>query len=119
MVFIGQSSNPSRLNPLHFQRGAHDGKRFAYDDINNDVPRCVSLDNPSITEDIPPEYLRPVPPDGEGQTVVCVAGPPNVVGQQRVTQYKSEGSWMMVPNASDTVGAFVVDEGWLCRLWKI
>ncbi|WVR08642.1 transcription elongation factor SPT5 [Kwoniella sp. DSM 27419] len=117
IVEIGPSSRPNTRAPLHFQRGAHDGRRFGYDTIVGESCRCVSLDDPSVVEDIPAEYLKPCHPDTPGQTVVCIGGGTEIVGQQRTTQYENAGSWMMEMEHGD-VAALVLDDKDLCRIWK-
>ncbi|WWC98489.1 transcription elongation factor SPT5 [Kwoniella sp. B9012] len=118
IVEVGSSSKPNSRSPLHFQRGGHDGKRFGYDQINGESCHCISLDDSSIIEDIPAEYLRPCKPDQPGQVVVCIGGGPEQKGQQRTTQYENDGSWMMEMDHGD-LGALVVDSGDLCRIWKM
>ena len=121
IVEVGPSSRPGTRNPLHFQRGAYDGKKFGYDAPTDESARCVLLDDPSVEETIPVEYLRPAKPDGAGQSVVVVSstvGGSDMRGQQRVTLYEDSGSWMMEQDAGD-VGPLVLDGAGLCRIWKI
>jgi transcription elongation factor SPT5 len=116
IVEIGPSAKPNTRSPLHFQRGAHDGKMFGYDGLSGETVRCVPLDNPSgETEDVPAEYLRPARPTAAGQVVVIIAG--EAKGQQRTTSYENDGQWMMEAEQGDAGMIFVAGES-LCRIWK-
>ncbi len=117
MIVVGPSSRPGTRQPLHYQRGAHDGKFFGYDSVDGETVHCISLEDPREVEDIPAEYLRPARPDAAGQVVVCIAGGPEIKGQQRTTSYENDGQWMMEPEAGD-MGALVIGEESLCRIWK-
>ena len=117
VVIVGPSSRAGTRNPIHYLRGAHDGKFFGYDSTVGESAHCVSVENPKITEDIPAEYLRPARPDAAGQVVVCIAGGPEMKGQQRTTSYENDGQWMMEAEAGD-MGALVIGEESLCRIWK-
>ncbi|WWC65232.1 transcription elongation factor SPT5 [Kwoniella dejecticola CBS 10117] len=118
IVEVGPSLKPNTRSPLHFQRGAHDGKKFGYDQINGESCHCISLDSGDIIEDIPAEYLRPSKPDQQGQVVVCIGGGPDTKGQQRTTQYENGGSWMMELDHGD-LAPLVLEAGDLCRIWKM
>ncbi|WWC92361.1 uncharacterized protein L201_007318 [Kwoniella dendrophila CBS 6074] len=118
IVEVGPSSKPNTRSPLHFQRGQFDGQRFGYDSIVGESCHCVSLDDGSIIEDIPAEYLKPFKPDQPGQVVVVINGTQDQKGQQRTTQYENDGSWMMEMDQGD-LGALVIDAGDLCRIWKV
>ena len=117
IVEVGPSTRTGTRNPLHFQRGVHDGKRFGYDATGPETAHCVSLDNPAVVEDIAAEYLRPARPDGPGQLVVCIAGGADVKGSQKTTSYLNEGQWMMEMEPGD-MGPMVIGEEALCRIWK-
>lgn len=115
LVEVGPSTKLGTRAPLHFQRGAVDGRRFGVEDVTPDeLVKCVSLDDGAI-EEIPAEYLRPVKPDGPGQLCICVVGESK--GAQRTTQYENDGQWMMEPEVDD-MGAMVMDGAGLCRLWR-
>lgn len=75
------------------------------------------MEDPSTVEDIPAEYLRPARPDAAGQVVVCISGISEVKGQQRTTSYENDGQWMMEAEAGD-MGALVLGEDSLCRIWR-
>ncbi|ODN82947.1 transcription elongation factor SPT5 [Cryptococcus amylolentus CBS 6039] len=115
IVEIGQSSLRSSRNPLHYKRGAFDGRKFGYENVNGENCVCVQLDDPSVVEEIPAEYLRPSKPDGQGQVVVCIGG--DFKGQQKVTQYENGGSWMM--DTGGDLAPLVIDGNDLCRIWKV
>lgn len=118
IVEIGPSYRPGSRNPLHFKRGFFDGKRFGYNDIIGESVRAILLDDPSIVEEIPAEYLRPAKADSQGQVVVVIGGGPEQKGQQRTTQYENGGSWMMELEGGD-MAPLVVDGADLCRIWKV
>lgn len=118
IVVVGPSSRQATRNPRHFQRGAYDGKFLGYDSTVGENVHCVSLEDSAVAEDIPAEYLRPARPDAAGQVVVCIAGGPEIKGQQRTTSYENDGQWMMVPEAGD-MGALVLGEESLCRIWRV
>lgn len=113
IVEIGPSVKPSTRSPLHFQRGALDGQVFGYDDIIGESMRCVSVSDPSNSEVVPAEYLRPARPTQPGQVVVIIAG--DAKGQQRTTSYENDGQWMMEAEAGDML---VLPGESLCRIWK-
>jgi transcription elongation factor SPT5 len=113
IVEIGPSVKPSTRSPLHFQRGALDGQVFGYDDIIGESMRCVSISDPSTSEVVPAEYLRPARPTQPGQVVVIIAG--DAKGQQRTTSYENDGQWMMEAEAGDML---VLPGESLCRIWK-
>lgn len=118
IVEIGPSYRPGSRNPLHFKRGFFDGKRFGYNDIIGESVRAILLDDPSVVEEIPAEYLRPAKADSQGQVVVVIGGGPEQKGQQRTTQYENGGSWMMELEGGD-MAPLVVDGADLCRIWKV
>ncbi|EIW70126.1 hypothetical protein TREMEDRAFT_71529 [Tremella mesenterica DSM 1558] len=120
IVIIGPSTRIGTRNPLHFQRGAYDGKKFGYDqpDGDSEITRCVSLEDENVEENIPVEYLKPAYPDGPGQLVVVVGGGNDIRGQQRVTQYENDGQWMLEAEEGDE-GALVLDARGLCRIWRV
>lgn len=116
---MGPSTRSGTRNPLHFQRGAYDGQRFGIDELKGeDTAHCVLLDDTSIVEEIPAEYLRPCKPDGPGQMVIIIAGGDGVKGQQKTTSYLNDGQWMMEMDGGG-MGAMVIPEEHLCRIWKI
>ena len=118
IVEVGPSMRAGTRNPLHFQRGAYDSKRFGYDITGSETAHCVSLDDSLIEEDIPVEYLRPCRPDGPGQTVVVIVGESGIKGTQRTTAYLNDGQWMMEVEQGDA-GPLVISEDHLCRIWKV
>jgi transcription elongation factor SPT5 len=119
-VSVSSSAQRGSRNPLHFQRGALDNQIFGYADLgDNEIPHCVLLSDPSVTADIPAEYLRPVRPNAPGQLVIVVNGPEGQKGQQRTTDYLNEGQWMMVPEPGlGEAVPMIVAESELCRIWN-
>jgi transcription elongation factor SPT5 len=119
LVEVGPSSKPATRNPRHYQRGAYDNQRFGLESNSTSAEsaKCRLLSDPSVVEDIPAEYLRPVRPDDSRQVVVFLNGGEGVKGQQRTTGYLNDGSWMMEADQGEVVG-LVMDEQSLCRIWK-
>jgi transcription elongation factor SPT5 len=77
------------------------------------------LSDPTVTADIPAEYLRPVQPTAPGQAIIVINGPDGIKGQQRTTEYLNEDQWMMVPDQSvGEVVPMIVGGGDLCRIWQ-
>lgn len=113
MVTIGPLSNGKA-----FKNDQYAGEIFGYSDITGSNVVCQLLKDQSVVEEVPAEYLRPVRPDAPGQIVIAVAGPDDIKGLQRTTQYLDQGQWLMAADPQDVGAPMIVDERNLCRLWQ-